>query len=221
MPILPRNRGTYVVSLCRRPISWYPLITVTPTLLCLFHEVCKVIPWNLLFIFAPSSGVQSVSEYHTILFIGDRAQNDIYPDQGARGFAECLQCYITDLSARAILFARHRFVSILGVVGHATRSFTTGWCLCVQFLPVSFMNRRHVSLFVARIRCGILQGGSRLALSLEKIQPSDLLTNSVFFVWRVYQLLSLGLADPEFIWFLFIREGDVIHAFHSFMTVHV
>jgi hypothetical protein len=33
----------------------------------------RLSPWNLLFIFAPSSGIQSVSEYHTVLFIGDCA----------------------------------------------------------------------------------------------------------------------------------------------------
>lgn len=68
--------------------------------------------------------------------------------------------------------------------------------------------------------------GSRLALSFERIQTSDLFTNVIFFVWRSLfgELLGFyigGVADSEFIWFLVIHGGDVIHAFHSFMAVHI
>jgi hypothetical protein len=101
------------------------------------------------------------------------------------------------------------------------RSFTIGWCLCVQFLHISFMNRRHISSLSLVFGVGSYRGGSRLALSFERIQTLDLFTNAILFVWRVSQLLFQGVAAPEFIWFLFIHEGDMIHAFHSFMAVHV
>lgn len=113
-PILPKEpRDICCVTLPVDP-TLDILSSVTPKLLCLLHEECKVITLE------STVHLCSVIRRSISLGIPHRSTHRrsclkwYLPRSRRSKICRCLQCYITDLSVRTILFVRHWFVSILG-----------------------------------------------------------------------------------------------------------